>query len=130
MQLHISQSFNSTLVQLKAFAVSVSVAPSASFNSTLVQLKAKYCYFVSLTYKKFQFYLSSIKSQSNPLSSLRRLGFNSTLVQLKVKIIRIRLILFPCFNSTLVQLKDIPRSKAFKEATPFQFYLSSIKSVR
>ena len=56
------QSFNSTLVQLKVTGRTVKDGRGISFNSTLVQLKE--FVFLSKYYivQKFQFYLSSIKS--------------------------------------------------------------------
>ncbi len=56
------RSFNSTLVQLKVIEGINKNNTSAGFNSTLVQLKDADHFRFSQWEKKFQFYLSSIKS--------------------------------------------------------------------
>ena len=55
------------------------------------------------------------------------LCFNSTLVQLKEIASLIDGRYEFCFNSTLVQLKEIPRLIYWHYYSQFQFYLSSIK---
>ena len=77
-----------------------------SFNSTLVQLKVIASLKYSNLLKKFQFYLSSIKSGAGAFGLHgQNMCFNSTLVQLKVIVSFIQLSPAYCFNSTLVQLK-------------------------
>ena len=55
------ESFNSTLVQLKADSISWNGTIILSFNSTLVQLKVALPTYSGAIFPLFQFYLSSIK---------------------------------------------------------------------
>ncbi len=98
--------FNSTLVQLKGFAVKLAHLNNTSFNSTLVQLK-------EIQYdKQFE----------------NMCCFNSTLVQLKATRATTCCLPQRSFNSTLVQLKVNIQQRRAKMLGLFQFYLSSIKS--
>ena len=54
-----------------------------SFNSTLVQLKDNEKCTIELKKRRFQFYLSSIKSNAEGITNIHYYCFNSTLVQLK-----------------------------------------------
>ena len=78
-----------------------------SFNSTLVQLKGRISF----------------------LNSSKFFSFNSTLVQLKAMQELILNNHKQCFNSTLVQLKVFREHFHDYKFYPFQFYLSSIKSL-
>ena len=78
-----SNSFNSTLVQLKGGTATVNRYTITGFNSTLVQLKGDDKEQLAKSLGMFQFYLSSIKSQEMLRLSFAHLRFNSTLVQLK-----------------------------------------------
>ena len=142
--------FNSTLVQLKVLVFVLEVLRLICFNSTLVQLKDADHFRFSQWEKKFQFYLSSIKSLSTErwfeclhmfqfyLSSIKRIsgmpsrqpliGFNSTLVQLKVSIGIKPERLYRMFQFYLSSIKSGWFRTSPKENKLFQFYLSSIKS--
>ena len=78
-------SFNTTLVQLKAWVVPpMPPTPIPRFNTTLVQLKANRTGELVRKFVRFQYHTGPIKSQrwlSEHLESLTH--FNTTLVQLK-----------------------------------------------
>ena len=77
----------------------------------------------------FQFYLSSIKREPTKPSNGNQSCFNSTLVQLKEIRKHFTELENERFNSTLVQLKDDEKCTIDLEKRRFQFYLSSIKSL-
>ena len=76
----------------------------------------------------FQFYLSSIKRHLMTQNISENNCFNSTLVQLKELCANRANLNRKCFNSTLVQLKVGFSPYPYQFADKFQFYLSSIKS--
>ena len=61
----------------------------------------------------FQFYLSSIKSDTNVYNQNEIPSFNSTLVQLKADGLRLDVETERRFNSTLVQLKAVKNANKY-----------------
>ena len=100
----VDESFNSTLVRLKAFAQGHQCHCVYSFNSTLVRLKADFSPYVE------------------PLTS-----FNSTLVRLKASAEECDNCCKPGFNSTLVRLKESQNNRVLQREVLFQFHTGSIK---
>ena len=79
--------FNTTLVQLKAPAISASIPLAPGFNTTLVQLKGAGAQRAGAAGpQRFQYHTGPIKSYTFQLFERTRTGFNTTLVQLKVSL--------------------------------------------
>ena len=84
MERFVFNEFQFYLSSIKSPSYKRNADTNESFNSTLVQLKADYISFIFSTYIEFQFYLSSIKRNLLKILQMYLFCFNSTLVQLKV----------------------------------------------
>ena len=83
----------------------MSVRALSRFNSTLVQLKVEEVKRGQDDLIMFQFYLSSIKRQNEEVTQREAFKFQFYLSSIKSGNIIVGNLGYPCFNSTLVQLK-------------------------